>query len=242
MCQLLGLSSNKDVDIQLTLREFQHRGEENPHGWGFAFCLKGKWKIIKEPKSLKYEDIQSEKFKFKSKIIIGHVRSMSCGKQSHPNTHPFQIGKWVFAHNGTVKEIMKLKEFKLTKFKPEGDTDSEYAFCYLIEKIDKENNPEKIKEILKFEAEKIKKYGAFNFVLSDGEILYAYGDNSLYYVKRKAPFQEVTLKDDQYTIHLAEIKSPDEEAILIATEPFTINEQWQKFSGLKIFKSGKELN
>ena len=36
MCQLLGLSSNKEVDIQLSLREFSHRGKKNRHGWGFA--------------------------------------------------------------------------------------------------------------------------------------------------------------------------------------------------------------
>ena len=57
MCQLLGVSSNKKVDIQFTIREFHHRGKGNPHGWGFAFHQNGDWKIIKEPASLSAKDI-----------------------------------------------------------------------------------------------------------------------------------------------------------------------------------------
>jgi len=240
MCQLFGLSSNKNVDIQLSLREFRHRGARNPHGWGFAFYLDDGWKIIKEPKSLADENIQSKEFQFKSKIIIGHVRLATCGNKTHLNTHPFYRNNWVFAHNGTVKKIMKEKEFKLSELKPFGETDSEYAFCYLLQKIGKEKDPQKIAEILEREAEKIKEYGRFNFLLSDGKILYAYGHDQLSFVKRKAPFQEVTLKDDEYTVHLSEIKAPDEKAILIATEPFTIDENWQKILGLKLFKDGEE--
>lgn len=241
MCQLLGLSSNKEVDIQLSLREFRHRGYSNHHGWGFAFYSNGEWKLIKEPRSLKNEDIESESFKFKSKIIIGHVRLASCGSRIHLNTHPFQIDGWVFAHNGTVDQIMKTSEFELRTIKPSGQTDSEYAFCYLLEKIGNNSEIKKIIEILKREAQKIKQYGNFNFLLSNGEVLIAHGDNSLYFVQRKAPFQEVTLSDDNFTVNLAEIKAPDEKAILVATEPLTTNESWKKFSGIKVFMNGEEI-
>lgn len=239
MCQLLGVSSNKKVDIQFTIREFHHRGKGNPHGWGFAFHQNGDWKIIKEPTSLSAKDINDEQFKFRSKAIIGHVRFISCGNQSHLNTHPFKINKWAFAHNGTVNGIMKDPQFALTTFKPEGKTDSEYAFCYLLEKIG--NEPEDIKEVLEIEAQKIRQYGRFNFLLSDGETIFAYGDDRLYYVQREAPFEEVTLKDEQYSINLKEIKAPDEKAIIIATEPLTVNEKWKRINGLKVFKGGKEV-
>ncbi|MEK6657796.1 MAG: class II glutamine amidotransferase [Nitrospirota bacterium] len=239
MCQLLGVSSNKKVDIQFTIREFHHRGKGNPHGWGFAFHQNGDWKIIKEPSSLFAKDIKDEQFKFKSKAIIGHVRFISCGNQTHLNTHPFKINNWAFAHNGTVKGIMKEPQFALAALKPEGQTDSEYAFCYLLEEIG--NEPENIKNVLEREAQRIKQYGNFNFLLSDGNTLFAYGDNSLYYVRRKAPFDTVTLIDDQYSVNLEEIKAPEERAILIATKPLTVNEKWKKISGLRIFKEGREL-
>ncbi len=234
MCQLLGVSSNKEIDIALSLKEFRHRGRENYHGWGFAFFEEGKWKVIKQPSSLYEEDITQQKFKFKSKIIIGHVRLASCGDKIHENTHPFQINNWVFAHNGTVK---KIKNFPLNKYIPEGDTDSEYAFCYLLEKIG--SNLNKIEEIIEGEANKIRKLGRFNFLMSDGKVLYAYGDDSLYYVHRKAPFHPVRLRDEGYEVNLEEIKAPDEEAIIVATQPLTEGEKWNKISGLKIFENGK---
>jgi predicted glutamine amidotransferase len=45
MCQLLGLSSNKEVDIQFSLKEFKKRGRKNPHGWGFAFFQRWETRI-----------------------------------------------------------------------------------------------------------------------------------------------------------------------------------------------------
>jgi predicted glutamine amidotransferase len=238
MCQLLGLSSNKKVNIQLSLREFRKRGIENSHGWGFAFYQDRDWNVIKKTYSLSIENVKGDEFKFKSKMIIGHVRYSSCGNRAHQNTHPFKKNGWVFAHNGTVKEIMNKSEYKLENIKPEGETDSEYAFCYLLEKIN--NKSVSIRKTLFDEARKIKQHGNFNFLLSDGEILYAHGDNSLHYVQREAPFEIVTLEDEQYSINLNEIKDADEKAVIIATEPLTENEDWKKFVGVKIFRNGEE--
>jgi len=242
MCQLLGVCSNKKVDIELSLREFRHRGKRHSHGWGFGFYdeEKKEWIVIKKPRSLSEENIEKEPFNSKSKIIIGHVRLASCGKIVHENTHPFKKEEYIFAHNGTVSQIINLPDFELKTIKPEGETDSEYAFCYILEKI-KENSERDIKEILKEEAEKIKNFGRFNFLFSDGNILYAYGDDSLYFCKRKFPFGYVKLKDDQFKIDLGGIKAKDEKAIIVATEPLTENEKWIKISGLKIFKDGEVL-
>ena len=165
MCQLLGVSSNKHVDIQLPIREFRHRGETNPHGWGFAFFQDNAWKVIKEPRKLSCENVTDSRFHFKSNIIIGHVRFATCGDHIHENTHPFTINSWVFAHNGTVKDIKNKNGFELTKYQPEGETDTEYAFCYLLEKI--VGHPENIGEILKSESDKIRQleHGRFNYLL-----------------------------------------------------------------------------
>lgn len=237
MCQLLGISANKEVDISLSLREFRHRGEENYHGWGFAFLENMKWEVIKKPSSLANEDINKNIFCFKSKIIIGHVRLASCGSQVHKNTHPFAMSNWAFAHNGTVKDIKKIH---LNKFYPLGDTDSEYAFCYILEKLQSITSSQ-VAKIISEEAMKIKNYGRFNFIMSDGKRIYAYGDDSLYYVERKAPFNSIRLIDDQYEVNLSDIKAPDEKAVIVATKPLTKNENWIKISGLKIFENGMEI-
>lgn len=238
MCQLLGLCSNKPVDIRFSIREFQRRGEENPHGFGFLFYEKKRMLkpvLIKKPVPLTGENVTQNPYFFESKIIIGHVRLASCGRVAHENTHPFMMDSWGFAHNGTVTSV---KKWKLNKYVPSGDTDSEHAFLYLLEKLQKANTLQEQRKIIKSESEKICKLGNFNFLLSDGEYLYAFGDTSLYYVKRRAPFMEVTLKDDGYTLNLNEIKAPDEKVILIATEPLTVEERWEKISGLMVFKNG----
>ena len=238
MCQLLGVSSNKHVDIQLSIQEFHHRGKINPHGWGFAFFQDNKWQVIKKPDKLSKEDVADSRFHFKSNIIIGHVRFITCGSKRHENTHPFNINSWVFAHNGTVN-IMNNNGFELRKYQPEGGTDSEHAFCYLLEKIEEE--PQNIVKILKSESAKIRQKGRFNYFLSDGITLFAYGHDRLYMTKRSAPFQKVTLKDDNYTCDLNEIKAPDEKAVLIATEPLTKEEEWIEIKGLKAFRNGEEI-
>ncbi len=237
MCQLLGVSANREVDIRLSLQEFQHRGKRNSHGWGFAFYENGGWKVIKKPRSLDDEDITWSDFLFQSRVIIGHVRLASCGAQTHENTHPFQRGKWFFAHNGTVR---KIKNYKLNKYKPEGETDTEYAFCYLLERIEEVPN-QSVEAILKREAEKIQERGVFNFLMSDGEKLYAFGDTSLYYAHRKAPFPSVQLCDDGYEVDLKEIKKEGEEAIIIAPKPLTTEEKWIPIKGLKVFENSREI-
>ena len=61
------------------------------------------------------------------------------------------------------------------------------------------------------------------------------------FVSRKSPFQEVTLTDEDYSVNLREIKTPDEKAIIIATKQFTREEKWSPILGLKVFKGGEEV-
>jgi len=236
MCQLIGISANTNVDINFSLREFKHRGKNNPRGWGFAFFENNQWEVIKKADSLHRENILQKQFDFKSKIIIGHVRLASCGDHVHENTHPFNKENWVFAHNGTVNSI---KKFSPGRWQPDGDTDSEHAFCYLLSKIRPDHDS--ISKTLEDQAYRISRLGRFNFLLSDGRVLFAYGDNSLFYVQRKAPFGFAALEDDQYKVNLSEIKAHDEKAIIIATEPLTSNEKWRRITGLKIFMEGELL-
>jgi glutamine phosphoribosylpyrophosphate amidotransferase len=62
-------------------------------------------------------------------VLLGHTRWPSQGDVSKANTHPFQIGQWVCAHNGTIRNSAELLESAL--YVPFGETDSEEAMCYL---------------------------------------------------------------------------------------------------------------
>lgn len=254
MCELLGLNFNRDVVSSFSFSGFRQRGKDNSDGWGLAYYNSGKAEIIKEAsdasESILADSIRYNRF-IRSKIYIAHVRYATKGDKSFENTHPFKKelnGKeYIFAHNGTIENF---REFKLDKFKPEGQTDSEHIFCYLLDRISEkgikswdENNFIWLYNILS----DLNGHGKLNCLFSDGEYLFCYRDNyssvGLNYVLRKAPFDgDIKFKDEDFDMNIFLKKFPAEKGYIIATEPLT-NEQWQEFEwgSLKVFKSGEMI-
>jgi len=247
------MSFNLPVRPNISFRGFRHRGESNPHGWGIAFFPDESAQIIKEPISAKKSTISKflqEYKEVKSKISIGHVRYTSVGSKSHKNTHPFHRelnGKeYVFVHNGTLRNY---KNLALERFKPIGETDSEYVFCYLLNCIEKQGITKWKKGDFDWLEEKLKeinKYGDFNCIFSDGELLFCYYDkngyNGLCFVQRKPPYGEIQLLDEDWRINLAEEKRPEQTGYVIAIRRLT-DEPWTdfKFGELIVFKDGKMI-
>lgn len=251
MCELLGLSFNQPVSPSLSFRGFRHRGERNPHGWGLAYYPDKSVQVIKEPKkgsrSHLAEFIQNYQG-IESKIIIGHVRYTSGTFITHKNTHPFQRelhGKeFVFAHNGTLNDYEKLETGRFT---PVGETDSEYAFCHILDSIEKNNIRNWTNENFKWlhkQLIEINHLGKFNCLISDGDYLFCYYDrnryNGLCFVQRMAPFSTVHLLDEDFEINLAEEKRISQKGFIVATKPLT-NEKWENFhpGELIVFKNGE---
>ena len=253
MCELLGMSFNLPVRPSISFRGFRYRGESNPHGWGIAFYQDESAQVVKEP--VKVGKSSLSKFlqdyqEVKSKIFIAHVRYTSVGSKSHKNTHPFYRelnGKeYVFAHNGTLRNYEGLE---LRRFKPIGETDSEYVFCYLLSCIQKQGINRWKSEYFEWLATKLKEineYGTFNCIFSDGTLLFCYYDkngyNGLCFVHRKPPYGQVMLLDEDWRINLAEEKRPEQTGYIIATRRLT-NESWRnfKFGELIVFRNGKMI-
>ncbi len=249
MCELLGISFNEPVDIDFTFRGFRYRGERNPHGWGLAYYPDEAAQILKEPLRANKSALANlfSKLSIYSKIFISHVRYSSRGSVSYKNTHPFHRelnGKeYVFAHNGTLN----IPVFDIKKYKPIGETDSEYAFCYLLQCIDERNFKQWTSEYFYWLHDvliEINSWGSINCIFSDGAHLFCYADmngyNNLSFVRRIAPFGHVQLTDEDYEIDLSTIKNPSQKGFIIATHNLT-NEIWEKFSAgeLCVFKNGE---
>lgn len=253
MCELLGFSFNQPISPNISFKGFRRRGKSNPHGWGIAYYPDKSVQIIKEP--MKSMDsrlagyIEKENI-VQSKIIISHVRMVSAGSISHKNTHPFSRElrgeDYVFAHNGTLRNYER--NLILVKFQPIGETDSEHAFCYLMNQIAERNITNWTNEdciLLESELKKINQNGKFNCILSNGKFLFCYHDisgyNGLCYVKRESPFNEIQLVDKDYSIDLQSEKNPEQRGYIIATRALTSGEDWFNFEPgeLKIFKDGK---
>lgn len=260
MCELLGISCNINTDISFSFKILKEHSVRNYHGWGYAYYHDNEWTVVKEPimalKSEKAGEIFTNPLMFEGKMFISHIRYATAGRKTKENTHPFMrelFGKtWVFAHNGHLNKRKMLEDMQkgflqtsLENYKPEGESDSELAFCILMEemrKLGREATDREIIETLNEIAGRIAEYGSFNFLLSDGEKMYAYRKgNTLYCVERKPPYTEAIKSESKKLEFL--MKPVDERALVIATVPLTRTEKWfiLKSNTIYAFKDGKLL-
>ncbi len=111
----------------------------NPDGWGVAYLDNADAQLIREstPAATSPYIAFLESHGPASKLIISHVRRASAGDRSLANTQPFArilSGRaHVFAHNGNLQAFKATCVFDT--YEPIGDTDSEYAFCVLMNEM-----------------------------------------------------------------------------------------------------------
>ena len=243
MCRVFGVIANKEVDIEFSFfkakRPFKSLVQSNPDGWGIGYYEGGVPKVFKEgiEDAGRIENYQFEKVKtVRSKIIISHVRRATKGRKTSMNAHPFEYGGWIFAHNGGVDEECIMGYLKeIYRNARTSETDSEVYFLLIMQSIqERQNILDGIKEAIKI-VKSCGSYTGLNFIMSDGESLYAYRDASrqfdhysLYYLKRTPdrgqPFTYVSEKTGQL-LHSKNLLG--EEAVLVCSERLT-EEDWQE--------------
>lgn len=112
--------------------------KEHPDGWGIAHYQGAYPQLIKSALCAKKDKLFNHSCDcIKSPLIVAHIRRATTGAISIVNTHPFQHGPWIFAHNGHIINFEAQRE-KLRKHVAKdlrcfilGTTDSELCF-YLI--------------------------------------------------------------------------------------------------------------
>ena len=260
MCQLLGMNSRLPASLTLSFTGFSQRGGCTDHhadGWGIGFFEsedetpgKGVRHFVDKQSAATSPIAQMLRtYPIKSHNVVAHVRKATVGAVRLENSHPFVRelwGRyWVFAHNGDLKEFYpKLHG----AFKPVGDTDSERAFCWILQELNKSHaNVPSVEELsctLRELAPPIAKHGTFNFLLSNGQALWAHASTKLHYVLRAHPFSNVQLKDEDINVDLAELNGPDDRLAIVVTEPLTTNEHWvaMQTGELKVFVDGAVVN
>lgn len=131
-------------------------------GWGMCYFDRDQLKIHKSIKPC-YEDGEIHSYKkISSPLIIMHARHGSKGKVKIENVHPFHYLNYIFLHNGTVKEKLKYNSM----FIPQGNTDSEELFYYLLSDITGELN----EHIIYKKLSQVKNFTGMNMIISNGEI------------------------------------------------------------------------
>ena len=128
-----------------------------------------------------------------------------------------------------------------------GQTDSERAFCWLLQELRQRFAAEppaaELFDALHALTLAIARHGEFNFLLSNGSRLYAHCSTQLAYVVRKAPFAAAHLKDQDVTVDFSEVTTPNDRVAVIATVPLTDNEQWSIMppGSLSSFEDGQAV-
>jgi predicted glutamine amidotransferase len=262
MCQLLGMNCNAPTDVTFSFRGFAQRGghtDQHSDGWGIAFFegeATSEHSVNSRDKGLRhFVDHQPasqspvaeliSRYPIKSRNVIAHIRKATQGRVALENCHPFVRelwGRyWVFAHNGDLKDFAPRLH---ASFRPVGNTDSEQAFCWIMQELAKSHaGVPSVRELsitLRELALEIAAHGSFNFLLSNGQALWAHASTRLYYVERKHPFANATLSDEDLSVNFAEHTRVTDRVAVVVTAPLTSNESWTAFAPgeLKVFVDG----
>jgi len=232
MCELFGLSARRPLPASDTpLGAFRPRGgllADNPDGWGVAWRQDDRFRLAKEPlpgySSALFANLAETLI---SDLIVAHVRKARFPPiNTLNNTHPFLrecCGRaWVFAHNGLVPDIVTMEQANQARIcLPAGETDSEFAFCHLLSHLARQFHDPAADwlAMLGRISELIALGGKFNFLMSDGEYLIAYGHDRLHYLETLGGPLAVAL---------------------VATEPLSAAGGWTPFAPgeLRIYRSG----
>ncbi|MCU0736076.1 MAG: class II glutamine amidotransferase [Methylotetracoccus sp.] len=254
MCQLLGMNCNVPTDICFSFEGFQLRGGVTDHhkdGWGIAFFEGRGCRVFLDAKATIESPVAElvRRYPIHSKNVIAHIRKATQGRVALENCHPFKRelwgGYWVFAHNGNLEDFQPAFSGSL---RPVGDTDSECAFCCLLDRLRLAfpNGSPAIADLsaaLRTVTAEIAGHGLFNFLLSNGEWMFAHCSDRLHYLTRQSPFREAHLIDQDMTVDFSAVTRPDDKVTVIASVPLTDNETWTAMhpGELLLFREGEAV-
>ena len=253
MCQLLGMNANTPTDVTFSFTGFAERaGHTADHvdGWGIAFFEgKGLRHFVDHERAVDSPVAELiRRYPIKSRNVIAHSRKATQGEVRLENCHPFVRELWgqywVFAHNGDLKDFRPRLH---ASFHPVGSTDSEHVFCWIMQELAKSHaGAPSVRELtltLRELAAHIAPHGSFNFLLSNGQALWAHASTQLHCIERQHPFAVAQLSDEDLSLDFSTCTTPTDRVAVIATAPLTRNEPWMRMPerSLHVFVEGQRL-
>ncbi|OTG69851.1 class II glutamine amidotransferase [Acinetobacter sp. ANC 4169] len=254
MCQLLGMNCATPTDVTFSFRGFSQRaGITSDHcdGFGIAFFEDKACRLFVDNQSAVESPIAEliRNYPIKSRNVIAHIRKATQGKINLENSHPFSRElwgrQWIFAHNGDLHDFNPTLSGRFT---PVGNTDSERAFCYLLDQLVlkfgyHEPKLDQIFDLLAEISPRIAEHGTFNFCLSNGQALFSYAITKLHWLVREYPFKPAQLIDLDVEVDFSQVTTPEDRVAVITTEPLTQNETWTAFvpGEMILFQDGRPV-
>lgn len=263
MCRLYGFRATEPTKVECTLVHAQNAlmvqsredqtGVSHAHGWGVATYTDSVPQVDRQAWAAYHgEHFRRTAARIFSRTVIAHVRRASVGSVSLDNTHPFAHGKWVFAHNGTLRAFDAMREWMLKMMTEEhrqairGATDSEHVFHFVMSWWAKHPNltpSEALRTSLQQVIVQSRKTDAtaaigLNVLLSDGdELVGSRWGRTLWYVERHQ-IQDCEICGFPHVHH-----DPDThyQAAVIASEPIS-DEPWVEVPEGTIFRVTPDMS
>lgn len=143
VCRLFGFRSVIPSQVHRSLLAADNalgvQSNAHPDGWGVAFYVDGAPHLTRSSATALGDQLFHRlSGVVSSDTVLAHVRKATQGTVNVLNCHPFQHGRWVFAHNGDIPNFPELRERLLREVDPGlkrfilGDTDSEVVFYMLL--------------------------------------------------------------------------------------------------------------
>lgn len=146
MCRIFGFRSVIQSQVHRSLVAADNalavQSEVHPDGWGVA------WYLANTPHTIKGTSAAVDDGIFArvsgivaSETVLAHIRKATAGDINTLNTHPFQFGHWVFAHNGKIRNWPQCRAALVAEVAPGlrryilGDTDSEVFFFLFMSEL-----------------------------------------------------------------------------------------------------------
>jgi len=234
MCELFAMSSHVPTDARASLAAFaRHGGLDGRHkdGWGIAYYADEDVRLVKEAEPASHSACMRflHEHPFTSGVVLSHIRRATQGRMAMKNCQPFarELGgrMHVFAHNGDLHLEALRAKLPLRHFEPIGETDSEYAFCALLERMRALRRHggvaplhERLAVVARFAAS-IRTLGPANFLYADGDALFIHAH-------RRSPGAGAAPRPPG--LHLLRRRcAPDQSVVLAASVPLTEERGWE---------------
>lgn len=151
MCRLFGFRSVINSQVHRSLVSADNalgvQSEAHPDGWGVAYYIGDAPHLIKSSDTALSNPIfQRVSGVVSSETVVAHIRRATQGILSPLNSHPFQYGRWIFAHNGNVRGFADHRDDIAARVHPRlrrfvlGETDSELFFYLVLTHVERRGN------------------------------------------------------------------------------------------------------
>lgn len=248
MRSLLVISADGLLSPQVTLRAIDAGTTQSCFGWGIAWYQRNeavavvhKDPIRRDPSISTTDHLDAASFRSGTIFCKSKQGTQECThKETQPFVKSFAGSDWTFVHNGYLDKtgLNALLPDESPFLEPLGKTDSELAFCYILQKLHS-IGARQLRDVppttLRLWLSALDHLGSADLMLSDSTTILAYrgqsNENHLYYGRLCPPSSEATLTADLVSVSFDDPRDTYRTKLIFSSDKLSNIEQRQMQAG-----------